>query len=357
MSNYAIAVASLGDYRIATMRKVKQLLGDRLRIYAGTVPAEKAIRVATAAQIDMIEVPNIYLPGRILLQPLPPAALLADSLIVDLNPRVLQNWLIVPLRKLLGKRTVLWGHAFPRAGEAAASERVRRAMRSMADGLLTYTATHAEEMRRLHPGKPVFTAPNALYHREMMRFDPSGRHTDVVYVGRLDPAKKPGLLLEAFDLVAGKLPPESRLVFVGDGASAETLRRLAQTSPHAGRIQFLGHVSDYERLKRVYADAAVSVSPGYVGLSITQSFSFGVPMVISRDEKHSPEIEAAAEGENSLFFRTDSAEALGEQILALFADRSAWLAKGPNIVADCARAYSVEAMADGIVAALTARPQ
>lgn len=48
-----------------------------------------------------------------------------------------------------------------------------------------------------------------------------------------------------------------------------------------------------EDIYDVYANALVSVSPGYVGLSLTQSLSFGVPMLIAIDEAHVPEIDAA----------------------------------------------------------------
>src|SRR5207248_11625357 len=115
------------------------------------------------------------------------------------------------------------------------------------------------------------------------------------------------------------------------------------------RIRFLGEITDFEELRRVYGTALASVSPGYVGLSLTQSLWFGVPAIIARDEPHSPEIEAARKDFNSLFIESDSVDALSDALVRVENDRDAWLARRPEIARDCATRYSVESMIDPIV--------
>jgi len=354
MSRYMLIVASLGRYRLRTMQAVQRALGPELMIAAGTMPYDRSIRVLNSTDLPMQSVTNHYGPGGILWQGLPwRQAMGTETLVTDLNPRVLSNWVLLLARKALGRRTLLWGHAFPRSGKTAASDRVRGWMRSLADGIISYTRTQATELRALH-GVPVYAAPNALYLRNEMGFaDPSERDA-VVYVGRIEPNKKVSLLVEGFALATAR-SPEMRLIVVGDGAELETLRQRATELPCADRVSFLGHVDDIETLRGIYARAFVSVSPGYVGLSITQSFAFGVPMLIARDENHSPEIEAAREGGNSAFFDSGEASALSEGLLEFWRSRNDWHAKGAQIAADCAREYSVEAMADGIVAAFVGR--
>ena len=72
---------------------------------------------------------------------------------------------------------------------------------------------------------------------------------------------------------------------------------------------------------KVFGAAIVNVCPGYAGLSITQSYWFGVPTIIGRDELHSPEIEAAIDGENTVFFESDSVADLGRTLETVVGER------------------------------------
>ena len=111
------------------------------------------------------------------------------------------------------------------------------------------------------------------------------------------------------------------------------------------RIVLFGHIGDYSKLQTLYNDSIFSLSPGYVGLSITQSFGFGVPMLISRNENHSPEIEAVIEHENALFFETDDVGDFSLKLQKIYASKNEWIAKREQIVDFCKKNYSVEAMA------------
>lgn len=349
-----MVVASLGRYRLRTMKALQEALGADLTVIAGTSPYDPSIKVLTPADIFMRKATNHYGPGGLLWQGLPwHEAMKANTLVTDLNPRVISSWVLLLARKALGRRTVLWGHAFPRSGRSSPSDRLRGGMRSLADGLISYTRTQANELRALH-ALPVYAAPNALYHAKEMGFVGSSRRDSVVYVGRVEASKKVSLLLDGFNLAAKQLP-DMRLTIVGDGADLSALQSKASTSPYADRIDFMGHVDDLDKLRSVYARCFVSVSPGYVGLSITQSLAFGVPMLIADDENHSPEIEAARAGENSAFFPSDNPAELSKQLIAFWNDRDDWQAKGPKIAEACAKEYSVEAMAAGIVAAFEGR--
>lgn len=355
MVQYAMLLTSLGDYRFRTMKLVKDTMAGDLAIAAGIVPPEPSIRVLTRKDIEMHEVANYFVGPFVIQLPPVPVLLARDTLALDLNPRALHVWLILMLRKALGRRTIVWGHAFPRQGKAARSDKIRGLLRKFADGVLTYTDTQKHELQEMHPGKPIYSAPNSLYHRSEIGFDADSVRTDILFVGRLIASKKADFLLSAFVAAAAHLPPQVRLVFVGDGPEMPALKNAAAAAGLAERVVFAGYNSRYEDLRALYKTAFVAVSPGYVGLSITQSFAFGVPMIISRDENHSPEIEAAVEGRNAVFFETGSTTALAEGLTAIWQDRHAWGARGPDIAEDCRSRYSVETMAAGIMAALTGR--
>jgi len=205
------------------------------------------------------------------------------------------------------------------------------------------------------PRHLVVAAPNALYFQANLSQNVvGGAMRDFLFVGRLIESKKPSLLIDAFSLVAHELPPKTRLVFVGDGPLRQGLAAAAGRSAVPERIAFTGEITAPAELRALYADSLASVIPGYAGLSLIQSLGFGVPALIARDEPHSPEIEAAAPGENAVFFQSDSSQALGAALVETAADRSTWIRRREAIARRCARDYSVEAMVDRVAAVVDA---
>ena len=356
MVDKVICVGSLGDYRHAVVTHILGMTGSELLIIAGDQPIEPTVRVLDLDHARLKRVRNIFLFGRKITIQMGGfyQCLQASSLIVDLNPRSLSVWAILILRRIVFRRTVVWGHAWPRRGADAASDVIRGVQRKLAGNVLVYTQTQANELLRRYPKLHVVAASNAIYSAKMMRALPPTRKDglDIIYVGRLVAEKKPSLLLEAFMKGAHELPAQTRLVFVGAGPELARMKEAAKGSRHADRICFKGHVTDPVLLESLYRDALFSVSPGYVGLSITQSFGFGVAMLISRDERHSPEIEAAIEGVNAKFFQTDSVDDLVRQMGLLFSESDYWISQRTHISKICSDNYSAENMAMNILGAL-----
>jgi glycosyltransferase involved in cell wall biosynthesis len=221
-------------------------------------------------------------------------------------------------------------------------------MRSLADSLVVCSETQARELRLKMPSASIRAAPNAIYSiAQAGEATGPERTTDVVYVGRLVDGKKPQLLLDAFFAAMGRLPDDVRLVFVGDGPARADLTRRADRAK--SRVRFAGAVWDFPSLKRIYSTAIVGVSPGPGGLSLTQSLWFGVPVLVARGEWHGPEIEAAVEGVNAVFFDADSPSALADALTSVVLERETWRVRRPIIARECAERYSVEAMVDSIL--------
>jgi glycosyltransferase involved in cell wall biosynthesis len=165
---------------------------------------------------------------------------------------------------------------------------------------------------------------------------------NVIYVGRLVAAKKPLFLVKAFHKL---LDLDTNLIIVGDGPERKKIDEYIETYNLESRIQLMGHINDFNKLKQLYATSLVSVSPGYVGLSITQSFAFGVPMLISRNENHSPEIEAAKESSNAVFFQTDNQNDFCFKLEEIFKFKKAFFKKRKTIANECKKHYTIEQMA------------
>lgn len=346
---------SVGDYRQSVLDVLASNLGNAFVVCAGAEYFDPSLKTRITLDGNLRSAQNHFLLGRRLLWQSGcwREIACAEVALLELNPRILSTWVSLVLRKLLRKRTVLWGHAWPRAGREARTESVRAVMRRLADAILVYTETQATELRRLMPSAEIFAAPNALYRETDIEAVDRSAATGFLYVGRLVPEKKPGLLLDAFRLAQPRLTDSTRVTFVGDGPLRAELEDRAADLGAA--VEFTGHVGGREELRRLHAGALVTVSPGYVGLSITQSFSFGLPMLIARDEPHAPEIEAAVPGVNCLFFDSNSPASLADALLRVQAERARWVAAAPGIAADCAQRYSVEKMAARILEATVSR--
>jgi glycosyltransferase involved in cell wall biosynthesis len=348
-----VVETALPDYRVRFFELLSQRLGSRLLVIAG--PEHFAPGVRSVDAFPYVRAENRFLLGRRLLwqRGVLGAAVPADVAVLPINPRILTTWITLLARHMRGRRTVLWGHAWPRRGRESGSDRLRGIMRRLASNLVVYTEKEVRELRERTPTLDVVAAPNALYLERELDPEPYSRPPhDFVCVGRLTPAKKPGLLLEAFRLAAPDLPPDVQLAFVGDGELRNELEARANGSGLSERIRFLGHISDVRELAFVYSDAIAAVSPGYVGLSLTQTLGFGVPMLIARDEPHAPEIEAALEGINCVFFESDSPPALSAALVEIAREREEWLARRESIAELVRSRYTIEGMVASFLRAL-----
>ncbi len=341
----AVLQTCVPDYRLA----VFDALAERspgLKVWAGDSFFSSEIRTCAQQKDWYRPVENRFFLGRRFLWQRGVDAL-ADfpgALICEFNPRILSSWWLLLRRRLAGRPTLLWGHAWGRIGRKSVYTLGRILMGRLVDGIVAYSETQARQIDlRMRGHVPVFAAPNSCVRRDEC-VAPHGTAQNIIYVGRLVGEKKPRLLLEAFLEAAQFLPEDAALVFVGEGSERVPLEERARKSGFGHRVRFVGHVSETERLRDLYAAALVAVSPGYVGLSAIQCMAFGVPMLISSDEPHSPEIEACLPGETAEFFETDSTKDLGIRLRHFFAQAVIWHSRRREISEFIARRYSIEQM-------------
>ncbi|UJL31496.1 glycosyltransferase [Mycolicibacterium vanbaalenii] len=346
-----LSFISIGEYRRDPMNLIIERFEPDLSIYAGRYAPDRSIRTLGASDIRMSELRTLVT-GRAIFQFVPLKRYLgAAVLVVDLNPNAVHLWPLLVLRRLMNKPTVVWGHAWPRKGPSSRTVPVRRLMTRIAASVIVYTRTQADELRQRSPGLNITVAPNSLYRAVEYGFDTHTERTNFAYVGRLVDAKKVKLLIDAFSRIASAVPAIN-LVIVGDGPNAHELQELVVVHGLCDRIEFRGHIGNLEDLRSIYSTTIASISPGYVGLSATQSFTFGVPMLVADNEPHAPEIEAVKEGFNARFFSSDSVDSLAAALVSMVRDAHLWHARGRDIAVDCRDSYSAEAMATGVISAI-----
>jgi glycosyltransferase involved in cell wall biosynthesis len=338
------------DYRVRFFRALQAELGEELLIVSGD--QDWTLDVAHAVGVPHATARNRFLLGRRLLwqSGVLRRALEAPIAVLNLNPRILTTWVLLFARRTRGRKTILWGHVWPRAGRTSRTDRVRSAMRRLADVLILYTEREAEAARMLRGSHRVVAAPNALYSAMELTEPTEPEHPrDFVAVGRLADEKRPELLLDAFDHARDRLPADTRLVFVGDGPLRPSLENMTQDRQLADRVVFTGHISSLDELRRVFEPAIASVSPGTAGLSVIQSLGFGVPAIVARGPRHGPELEATRENENAIFFDGGSRRELEAALVTTAALREVWGSRRRAIAAPIRRSYTIESMVAAFV--------
>lgn len=165
----------------------------------------------------------------------------------------------------------------------------------------------------------------------------------ILFVGKFEPTKNLGVLLEAFDRAVRE--KSAWLLLVGDGPLAEEIRRRGH-----GRVLMPGFLNQSD-LGRAYAAADALVLPSASetwGLVVNEAMNFGLPVVVS--DRVGCAQDLVEPGSNGFVFPHDDPEALADVLRLLIDDGELRRRFGETSRAIVSR-YSIEACADGIVAA------
>lgn len=163
-----------------------------------------------------------------------------------------------------------------------------------------------------------------LYHPPPLagRYRSGAAGDFVLWVGRLDAWKRPGLLLDALPHA-----PDAHAVFVGKGPERERLERRAAELGVTPRVRFLPEV-DEETLLGLYAEArivAVTATGEDLGYVPLEAFLSGKPVVTTEDA--GGPLEFVRDGETGLVV-APRPEALGVALRLAWPRRDALAAMG-----------------------------
>ena len=104
----------------------------------------------------------------------------------------------------------------------------------------------------------------------------------LIYVGRLEPVKNHGLLLNAFRMTLSSMP-DLRLWMVGDGSERNALEALAKKLGISAQITFWGQQLDVAPFFSAADAASCHARPSLKGypMSLLQAFSLGLPAIVT----------------------------------------------------------------------------
>ena len=170
--------------------------------------------------------------------------------------------------------------------------------------------------------------------------DPANKR--ILFIGRLEPRKGAGVLLDAFAGVYRRAPDAS-LVVAGEGTERRALERKAAGLP----VEFLGRL-DHDALAAVVGRAAIVCAPSLggesFGIVLLEAMAAGRPVVASNIPGYAAVVRDGVDG---LLAAPGDAAAFADALVALMGDASRSRAMG-NAGRERAAQYSWDVVAPRI---------
>jgi glycosyltransferase involved in cell wall biosynthesis len=349
---FSVLQTCVPAYRLPVFDGVAAELGDDFRVVAGDRFFDPSICTVAQGRPWFQACNNRFLAGNRLLWQSGDAMqnLAKGPLVVETNPRCLRTWLLLEEARRRCVPTAAWGHALGRQVAPSKMAESRRRMFAMAETIICYCYAEQEILKELFPDKRIFVAGNSTVRVDEcypMDTPPAARNS-VLFLGRMVKAKKPMLLLRALQVLQGQ-GQEIGAVFVGDGPERLNCEVFARDSGLVG-VVFAGEHFARARIRELAAACFSLVSPGYVGLSVLDALSIGLPVVFSQNEPNAPEVEVLEEGWNAVAFESDEPDSLAAVLRRLHSERIDWLERGGQFCEMVKAKYSIERMAAQFVA-------
>jgi glycosyltransferase involved in cell wall biosynthesis len=347
-----IVQLALTHYNLPLFALLHELLGGRLCSIAGPYFFHRSpVSVTDTPGLSRIRTHNLFIRNKWAIQwPLPEEVASSEIAVLEFNPRILSNLWIIFRRRRRRRPVILWGHGLSRrAGSSRLAGIIKKWLVGQVDAVILYGDAGMRDFLKLGlPPEKLFVAHNSVdvqSIRSLANRAPPELRRHVLYIGRLLPAKKVALLIDGFARASRDLPPEVRLIIVGDGPERKSLTARAAERGISDRVEFMGEITDEKALARHFARSLISVSPGYIGLSAIHSMAYGVPILAADAEPHSPEIEALVAGRNCEFFKAGDEEALAEALEFLLSQPEKLQVMGLAALEDVTAKYSLQHMA------------
>lgn len=251
-----------------------------------------------------------------------------DTIIYHMGVHWVSIWLSAAVARLTGKRVLNWTHGWTRP-QRGITGWIRRALYLVPHEFLLYG--HLGKVLGLREGvgaERLHVIYNSLDYPEQVRAREEVTDADLaearaeafehperpmlICISRLTEFRRLDLLLEAMGRLkaAGR---EVNLMLVGDGPARADLEAMAARMGLS--VHFYGACYDESVLAKLVMAAAVTVSPGPVGLTAMHSLAFGTPVITHADPyAQMPESEAIIPGRNGGLFRPDDPDDLARAI-------------------------------------------
>lgn len=223
-------------------------------------------------------------------------------------------------------------------------ERIRYYLAKKADAIMFYSEYPLKKyiQKGINSNK-LFVAHNTIANDYI--FDNSKIRSSFLFLGSLHKRKKIFILLQAFKNVVNKIPKEISIDIIGEGEEYRNIENWIIENNLQDRIILHGQKTKKDLI--CYFEKAIAcISPGQAGLSVLESFSYGVPFITQRNAVTGGEIYNIKHTYNGFFF--DTLPEL-ESILEKLATSNTDMAYYENVYNYYKENRKIEDMGDSII--------
>lgn len=258
------------------------------------------------------------------------------------EPYCLSTWGVLILNKIFGKKTYLWSHGWY-GNESKVKSWVKKLFFGLSSGIFLY-GNYAKKLMIKNGinAKKIHVIFNSLNYEKAFQIRKNLTRTNIykehfqnnaptlLFIGRLEPNKKIGILLKAQQLYQDKFQLPINISIIGEGSEKENLIRKFGKSQN---IWFYGACYDENKISELIYNADLCVSPGNIGLTAIHSLSYGTPLITHNNfANQMPEFETIENMKTGTFFKEDNVNSLVNII-------TKWLEvypqKSPLIINNC----------------------
>ncbi|BBM03888.1 glycosyltransferase [Microbulbifer sp. GL-2] len=241
----------------------------------------------------------------------------------------ISTWISAIIARVAGKKIVFWTHGIY-GNEGYFKRKFRVNFYRLANVLFLYGKHGVKQLTAAGiPKNKLFVINNSLdvqgqlqtirkFQVEDLKLLRKSLCKDgdklVVFVGRLEKAKRLDLLLNAVFILKNK-SLKIKVVLIGNGNAFRELYDLANKLGILNAVIFYGSCYDDSVVLPILTVSDICVSPGEVGLTAMHSLICGTPVITHDDfSNQMPEFEAIKAGRSGVFFRKGCAEDLAAKI-------------------------------------------
>ena len=248
------------------------------------------------------------------------------------------------------KADFIWWGSWLTQNVVADKTKVFLANRKYQSILYSQEAKDAFVKHGVNPSK-LYIANNTFDVGKRFRAYENEKKTRILFVGSLDTRKQLPVVLRAFGNMLSQIPDNISLTIIGDGPEQPQLKALADNLDLSQRVFFEGRMTSPEQLYKYYNEAIVSVSYGQAGLSVLQSFGFGVPFLTRKNAISGGEISNITSNYNGILCN-DSPEDFELKLMEICNDIPWARQMGQNAYKYYSDFCTMEKMAQGFIDAI-----
>ena len=252
-----------------------------------------------------------------------------DSIVFLGEMNILSNWIGALICRIRRKRVFFWSHGFY-GNESSLKCFFRKIFYKIANdhivyenrgrGLMIKSGFKAQNIHVIHnsldyKNQKLFFEKLYKVKDNSLTFFRNNTLPVFIYIGRLIESKKVDQLITAVKNINTD-KQICNLLIVGSGPEEEKLKGLAKNEIISKTIHFYGPCYDESIKSNLIYNSICTVSPGNIGLTVVNSFSYGTPAITHDNfQNQMPEAEVIVENETGFFFNENDTKSLEKQML------------------------------------------